>query len=149
VGEDRKRREDIKTFVDSLDIVEPMNPCDAFCGGRTNAVKLYHQADEENGEEIKYYDYTSLYPVGHPEIISQPGHADISRFFAKCTVLPPYGLYHPVLPLRQNDKFTFPLCRTCVEEEMIKPVLDQSFICSHTIEHPEFCGEGVKDPTHP
>ena len=52
--------------------------------------KLYHQVDEENGEKIMYYDYTSLYPyisknavypIGHPEIISQPGHTDISRFF--------------------------------------------------------------------
>ena len=147
----KKEREDIKTFMDSLDFVEPMNSRDAFCGGRTNAVKLNHRADEENGEEIKYYDFTSLYPyvsknsiypVGHPEIISQSGHADISRFFgiAKCTVLPRYGLYHPVLRLRQNDKLTFPLCRTCVEEEMIKPVLDLSFVCSHTVEQRKITG---------
>jgi hypothetical protein len=76
---------------------------------------LYHRADEDEDETIHYYDYTSLYPyvnkngiypIGHPEIISQPGHTEISRFFgiAKCTVLPPHGLYHPVLPPRQKDK---------------------------------------------
>ncbi|KAL9982832.1 hypothetical protein ACROYT_G004941 [Oculina patagonica] len=147
----KKEKEEIKAFVNNLDIVEPLNPRDAFCGGRTNAVKLYHQADEENEEEIKYYDYTSLYPyvnknstypIGHPDIIFQPGHTDISRFFgiAKCTVLPPYGLYHPVLPLRQNDKLTFPLCRTCVEEEMAKPMLDRTFVCSHTVEQRKITG---------
>ena len=36
-----------KTFVDQLDIVTPR---DAFCGGWTNAVKLYHHGEE--GEEI-------------------------------------------------------------------------------------------------
>ena len=33
---------DIRTFVANLQITEPLNPRDAFCGGRTNAVKLYH-----------------------------------------------------------------------------------------------------------
>ena len=33
---------DVKAYVDSLQFVEPLNPRDAFCGGRTNAVKLYH-----------------------------------------------------------------------------------------------------------
>jgi len=31
----------IQTYVDSLQFIEPLNPRDAFCGGRTNAVKLY------------------------------------------------------------------------------------------------------------
>ena len=133
----KKERDEIKAFV------EPLNPRDAFCGGRTNALKLYHLVDESRGEKLKYYDFTSLYPyvyknaeypVGHREILFQPGHTDISRYFgiAKCTVLPPYGLYHPVLPLRQNGKFTFPLCCTCVEEEMAKPTLERSCTCSHS-----------------
>ena len=98
-----------------------------------------------------YYDYTSLYPyvnknavypIGHPEIISQPGHTDISRFFgiAKCTILPPYGFYHPVLPLRQNEKLTFPLCRACVEEETDKTMLERSFVCDHTVEQRKITG---------
>ena len=147
----KKEREEIRAFVDGLDIVEPLNPRDAFCGGRTNAVKLYHLVDESLGEKLKYYDFTSLYPyvnknaeypVGHPEILFQPGHTDISRFFGvvKCTVLPPYGLYHPVLPLRQNDKLTFPLCRTCVQEEMEKPMLERSFVCNHTNEQRKITG---------
>ena len=73
--------------------------------------------------------------IGHPEIIFEP-EGGLSQFFglAKCTVLPPYGLYNPVLPLRQNDKLTFLLCRTCVEEEMSKPMLERSYVCPHTPE---------------
>ena len=147
----KKKRVEIKAFVDTLDIVEPLNPRDAFCGGRTNAVKLYHLADESLGEKLKYYDFTSLYPyvnknaeypVGHPEILFQPGHTDISRYFgiAKCTVLPPEKLFHPVLPLRQNGKLTFPLCATCVEEEMTKPTLERSCACSHSDEQRQITG---------
>jgi len=41
----KEEREDIRNFVGSLDLVEPLSPRDAFCGGRTNAIKLYHLAD--------------------------------------------------------------------------------------------------------
>ena len=145
----KNERADVKAFVEKLAIVTPLNPKDAFCGGRTNAVKLYYHIEEE--EEISYYDYTSLYPyvnknseypLGHPEIIFQPGHTDISRYFgiAQCTVLPPYELYHPVLPLRQNDKLTFPLCRSCVEEEMTKPMLERSYVCNHNDKQRQILG---------
>ena len=36
---------------------EPLNPWDAFFGGRTEAVRLYVK-----NEEMRYYDFTSLYP---------------------------------------------------------------------------------------
>ena len=107
--------------------------------------------DLAEGEEIDYYDYTSLYPyvnkngeypLKHPKIILQPGHTDISCYFgiAQCTVLPPYELYHPVLPLRQNDKLTFPLCQSCVEEEMTKQILDRSFVCNHNNKQRQILG---------
>ena len=70
-------------------------------------------------------DFTSLYPwckkstetvVGHPEIITE-NFDDISTYFGliKCTVLPPKGLLHPVLPYRTKDKLMFPLCKTCTD----------------------------------
>ena len=138
----------VRDFVHKLNIVSPLNPRDAFCGGRTNAIKLYHQTKAD--ETVDYYYFTSLYPwanknglylIGHPEIIFEP-EGGISQFFglAKCTVLPPYGLYHPVLPLRQNDKLTFPLCRTCVETEMEKPMLERSYVCHHTPEQRQITG---------
>ncbi|GBO04464.1 hypothetical protein AVEN_59361-1 [Araneus ventricosus] len=81
----------------------------------------------------KYIDFTSLYPyvnkyspypVGHPEIITR-NFSDFSQYFgiAKCSILHPRGLYHPVLPYRSHGKLTFPLCSTCVET--------RSNICEH------------------
>ena len=45
-------------IVNKLEIVAPLNPRDAFCGGRTNAVKLYHQTEAD--EDIGYYDAVPL-----------------------------------------------------------------------------------------
>ena len=134
---------EIQSFVDNLDFNDPLNPRDAFCGGRTNAVKLYHHVTPS--QKIHYIDVTSLYPwvnktcvypKGHPEFISQPGHTDIQQYFGliQCKVLPPRALYHPVLPYRHESKLTFPLCATCVKEEMAKPLLERSAQCNHTDE---------------
>ena len=140
----KQEREDVAAYVrNELNLSTPLNPRDAFCGGRTNAIKLYHKVDASQGEIIRYFDFTSLYPwvnkngkypIKHPEIHSQPGHTDISQFFglAKCTVLPPFHLYHPVLPYRHAGKLTFPLCASCVDEEMDKPFLQRTHHCHHT-----------------
>ena len=73
----------------------------------------------------RYVDFTSLYPwcnksteavIGHPEIITE-NFDDISSYFGliKCTVLPPRGLLHPVLPYHTKDKLMFPLCKSCAD----------------------------------
>ena len=83
----------------------------------------------------RYVDFTSLYPwcnkntrnvVGHPQIITE-NFADISTYFGliKCTVLPPKGLLHPVLPYRTKENLMFPLCKTCVDTLNKNP-------CTHT-----------------
>ena len=58
------------------------------------------------------------------ELIYAPDTVDHHPFFglAKCTLLPPLGLYHPVLPYRTGDKLTFPLCRNCVENQLDRPL---------------------------
>ena len=124
---DVKTDPELQQFLVDYKNVDPLQPRDAFFGGRTNAVKLHHKINEE--EQIKYMDVTSLYPwvnktgeypVGHPDILVNPADQDIHSYFgmAQVDVLPPYELYHPVLPYRHQGKLTFPLCRSCVEQEM-------------------------------
>ena len=131
----------VAEFVKTLPVIKPMNPRDAFFGGRTNASYLYYKV--RVGEEIRYVDYTSLYPwvnkngmypIGHPEFIYEPGTTDLSEYFgvALCTIVPPKHLFHPVLPYRCGGKLTFPLCRTCVEQDIAKPRHEKSLSCDHT-----------------
>ena len=49
-------------------------------------------------------------------------------------ILPPSGLFHPVLPVRSGGKLTFPLCAACVGEEQAKPFLERRSSCSHSNE---------------
>ena len=90
----------LQDFLSTLDIVDPLEPRDAFFGGRTGAASLYAKVDESQGEEIRYVDVTSeypwvnkygTYPIGHPRIITNPDDQDISHYYgiAKVDVLPP------------------------------------------------------------
>lgn len=134
-----------RQFVSTLELAAPLNPRDAFFGGRTGAVSLYAHVNQEVGEKIHYVDVTSLYPwvnktalypVGHPQIITSPPHCDINRFFgiAHVDILPPPGLFHPVLPVRSGGKLTFPLCSACVGEQQALPLLERRSNCSHSDE---------------
>lgn len=53
-----KDEPDLKVFVKTYERKTPLDPRDAFFGGRTNATKLHHKCKEN--EKIKYYDVTSL-----------------------------------------------------------------------------------------
>lgn len=56
----KKSECDVSAFVSLLDIQSRLEPREAFFGGRTNAVKLYHKVDVR--QQIRYVDFTSLYP---------------------------------------------------------------------------------------
>ena len=131
----------VASFVADLDLQAPLNSRNAFYGGRTNTIQLYHQAVDD--EEIHYDNYMSLYPwvnkygtylTGHPSVIYEPRTTDLSPYFGlpKCTVLPPTDLFHPVLPYRHEEKLTFPLCRSCVKENMCKQLMERTTVCEHT-----------------
>ena len=133
----------IQAFLNGFDLIPPLNPRDAFFGGRTGAVALYAVADQSVGEEISYVDVTSLYPwvnktcrypVGHPQIITRPDNLNLDQYFglALVDILPPSELFHPVLPVRSGGKLTFPLCKACVTEEQSHPLLHHSSGCAHT-----------------
>ena len=139
--EQLKKNAEVQRFLNSLDLVPPLQPRDSFFGGRTEAVALHAVAGE--GEEIRYCDITSLYPyvnkngcypVGHPQIVTQPIDQSIHSYFgiALVDILPPAGLFHPVLPVRYGEKLTFALCGKCVEEEQKKPLLQRRHYCIHS-----------------
>ena len=115
----------IKQFYNETDIPGQVNPRDALFGGRTNAIRLYYKINE--GEEIRYVDFTSLYPyvqkyfspIGHPQIIKE-NFTNIDNYFGliKCRVLPPRNLYFPTLPFKK-EKLIFTLCRQCALKKLI------------------------------
>ena len=131
--------------ANDVEIVTPLNPRDAFFGGRTNVTKLKY--DFKDNEKGRYVDFVSLYPtvqyfktypVGHPTKILNPISYDNKWFgFIKCKVDPPDNLYHPVLPVRthcgKSEKLLFPLCRTCAERQ-------QQTRCEHTVDERALTG---------
>ena len=146
---EKRDNEECWNFVSQLQFVEPMNPRNAFFGGRTNAVKLYHQCKAD--EKIEYADIVSEYPTvlkfkefpaKHPEILVEPGTTDITQWFGliKCKVLPPRKLYHPVLPVHAEGKLLFPLCRSCIPAELEKASPFRSCTCHHTEEERAMVG---------
>ena len=115
--------------TNAVELVEPLNPRDAFFGGRTNVTKLTY--DFKPGEKGRYVDFVSLYPtvnffkeypVGHPVKNYNPKTYDSKwKGFIQCKIEAPRGLYHPVLPVRlkcrKSDRLLFPLCRTCAQQQ--------------------------------
>lgn len=125
----------------------PLNPRDAFYGGRTGNSKTYYKCDKEEGEKIYYVDICSLYPwvckygkfpIGHPTIFV--GNEEClkrgmdAEGLLKCKILPPTDLYHPVLPLKMNNKLMFVLCRMCGEN------VSSSGECQHGVEERALVG---------
>ena len=118
-----------KNYKNSVNFEEPLNPRDAYFGGRTEVFKL--KATSNSSHKIKYVDVCSLYPTvmysdecpsGHPVKIIRPTKYDEKWFgIIKCTVLPPKKLYVPVLPFKikttKSEKLLFPLCRKCAETQ--------------------------------
>ena len=136
-----KEDPEVKEYILKNEIKCPLSPREAFFGGRTEAIKLYHEVKED--EKINYVDYTSLYPyvqkyceypIGHPEIYTE-NFKDLSNYFGfiKCKIIPPKKLYFPVLPARINGKLLFALCSICAEKK-----LDN---CNHTDD--ERCLDGT------
>jgi len=112
-----------RTF-DKKRIIGKLLPRKAFFGGRTEGFNLYHECSAD--EEVLYLDYTSLYPavnkygwypIGHPKLykVITPEEAITKKGLIYCDILPPRGLYYPVLPLKVGGKLNFVLCRTCGE----------------------------------
>ena len=48
---DLKEDEEMKQFFEEYEIIDPLQPRDAFYGGRTNATKLFHEC--QGNQKIK------------------------------------------------------------------------------------------------
>jgi G:T-mismatch repair DNA endonuclease (very short patch repair protein) len=122
-----KNSKNLQYFLKTeCNISDPIDPRNCLFGGRTNSLKLYHKAID--GEKIKYVDFRSLYPdrqkygiypIGQPEIITE-NFLELNNYFGliKCKILPPKGLYLPVLPCRIDKKLFFTLCYKCATEKI-------------------------------
>ena len=51
LAEEMKHNEEMKRYFEEYELVEPLQPRDAFYGGRTNAAKLFHEC--QGDEKIK------------------------------------------------------------------------------------------------
>ena len=132
----------VSQFLRSFDRVPPLEPRAAFFGGRTGAVALHAVAGGwGRGNTLCGCDLPL--PVGEQELPlphrSSADHHAARRSvpgvvfgIATVDILPPAGLFHPVLPVRSGNKLTFPLCRTCVQEEQAKPMLSRNHYCPHS-----------------
>lgn len=131
VREMLKKDPEMRHFFENVLLGTPINPRDAYFGGRCAPHKLY--CKKENGKIIKYLDFLSLYPsvnyfeeycTGIPEVIeiptekqdvywTKPSDYDI-RGILKVFCIPPDDLILPVIPYKTDDFLLFPLCRSCV-----------------------------------
>ena len=136
-----KQNKTMMDLVKNMTWIDPLDPRNAFYGGRTGIAKCFHKGDE--GEQIRYEDFTSLYPtinkygtypIGHPQILVNPPDQDIHSYFgiAKVDVIAPENLLHPVLPVKLNGKLMFPLCTKCVEEQLDLPWHERTNLCPHS-----------------
>ena len=119
---------ELQRIVNGFDIQLPIDPRDAFLGGRVDSTNLYFES-EDGGKDsfLRYSDFVSLYPytnkwkrypVGHPRIINGPDFPPLSEVFGlvKAAVNPPSSLLHPVLGMKVNSKLLFTLCYKCALE---------------------------------
>ena len=104
-----KNNPDVKKYINTLNIQDPINVRDCYFGGRTNGLVLHKIFTE--GEKGYYVDFTSLYPdilkyrrfpVGHPERIERYNLA----------------MHHSVTPF----VIWQPTCRPHLLERVYKPI---------------------------
>jgi hypothetical protein len=111
-------------FLKTNKIPKPLNPFDAFYGGRVETLCCL---DDNNEAKKRYVDVTSLYPfvcatkaypVGHPTILYKNLGVSLDPYFGfiQCKIRPPKQLIFPVLPAKIHGKLMFPLCIECEKE---------------------------------
>jgi hypothetical protein len=151
-----KENPEMKKYMDEIPDKGPINPRDAYFGGRTGNCRFFAEADEE--KEILMADIVSLYPyvmfsekfpVGIPEImvptethVNWTSPSDVKfdekeiRGLIKCRVTAPKHLLHPVIPARVGEFLMFANCLKCAEKLQADPSVQP--ICRHKDEERAF-----------
>jgi G:T-mismatch repair DNA endonuclease (very short patch repair protein) len=162
LAEELKANSEMKAFFSDLNVKGRIDPRDAFSGGITHAFKMMAQADDTH--EISHYDVVSLYPfvnyskrypVGMPKIIvpkethvnwTSPNDICLDgqsiEGLVKVRVLPPRGLYIPVLPTKIPDekRLLFLLCHKCARKfiKVCNNKCHDEYNCPHTDEERKY-----------
>ncbi|KAL6420497.1 hypothetical protein ACFW04_013832 [Cataglyphis niger] len=132
---DMRDNREMREYLDNHPLVEtsPLDPRDAFFGGRTGNIVTRYEVT--GTEKIRYVDVCNLYPyvlktgafpIGYPVIYVGDECSTLIRKVPNynfntleglihCRVLAPRNLFHPVLPYRAKGKLFFALCRSCCE----------------------------------
>jgi hypothetical protein len=120
------KQDNMKYLVKKFRISDPIDIRSSLRGGRC---ECYNMSTGTTGdEEIKHYDFRSMYPavqynneypLGQPIIYTENfkclnNEAPFKyKGFIKCEIIPPSNLFLPVLPLQINKKLHFTLCYAC------------------------------------
>ncbi|XP_052122767.1 uncharacterized protein LOC127749286 [Frankliniella occidentalis] len=142
---------EVSAFVEAHPVAleDPLDPREAFYGGRTNNTKLYCAAGPDEmicyADICSLYPYvnkTGLYPLGKPRrVLADFPHPKDFHGFIKCVVLPPQNLYHPILPLKLHNKLMFVLCYACA----VECLFERPEGCPHTPEQRQLKGTWVAE----
>ncbi|EFO85376.1 hypothetical protein CRE_26884 [Caenorhabditis remanei] len=125
-----QRNPEMAAFFQDYEAVGLLHSERALTGGRTEVFRLY--ANNE-GKTLRYADVVSLYPtvmkhdpfpIGSPKNVPKNSMevpmrkpTDLTfRGFLSCKVLPPRHLKLPVLPIKDNGKLLFGLCKKCCRD---------------------------------
>ena len=124
----------------------PIDPRDAMFGGRVGPMRMHWKREEGSKYRARFFDINSLYPsvlankafpVGHPTKVAhddelcrrvragapwtKPQDCSIKGLL-KVRVVPPQDLTIPVMPMKDDNRLLFPLCRTCaVQSRKVSP----------------------------
>ncbi|KAH7697592.1 hypothetical protein AAVH_35324, partial [Aphelenchoides avenae] len=149
-----KTTEKMRKFFEDCPSYGPIEPRDAYFGGRTGPLRLCFETEGRDDLEISYLDIQSLYPytnyvteypLGKPDVtvLSQDvrwTHSWDNPYngLLKVKVLPPWDLFLPVLPMKFDERLLFPLCRSCAIEYKDKSTLVAGYSCTHSAEQRAF-----------
>ncbi|CAF3354699.1 unnamed protein product [Rotaria socialis] len=145
----QKSDEDVRTFLKQWRQKYSKRRLDvraSFNGGMVDSNHLFIDCSKmEEGTEIYYNDITSLYshimresdfPVGQWENLlgDQISIEELEKELKEtpniglinCQILPPQGLYNPILGIKIDNKLLFPICYSCAK--------NKSLVCNHSVQ---------------